>query len=228
VKGDVDAAAVLPGVCRCAIGRKDGSKRSASLLDDPRVDRGAGDPGVRDASPPRRDAAVAEIEAEHVGLLVPRQAEEVIVVRAIAVDVGRRSGGDGRSSTSEARGFGRGQTQTGSAFSRFNTNMRSQRYHPFRSLAIYTRTRSAGVMKLVNIPALGAGARKSLGVRVPPPALAQEPRRCRGQGLLATIQTPLGQWPNWLRHRSPKPAIPGSSPGCPVFRSLGKRRNSSF
>ena len=29
--------------------------------------------------------------------------------------------------------------------------------------------------------------------------------------------TPLGQWPNWLRHRSPKPAIPGSSPGCPVF-----------
>ena len=28
--------------------------------------------------------------------------------------------------------------------------------------------------------------------------------------------SPLGQWPNWLRHRSPKPAIPGSSPGCPV------------
>ncbi len=25
-----------------------------------------------------------------------------------------------------------------------------------------------------------------------------------------------GQWPNWLRHRSPKPAIPGSSPGCPA------------
>src|SRR3954454_4540549 len=23
-----------------------------------------------------------------------------------------------------------------------------------------------------------------------------------------------GHWPNWLRHRSPKPAIPGSSPGC--------------
>src|SRR3712207_2422862 len=25
-----------------------------------------------------------------------------------------------------------------------------------------------------------------------------------------------GHWPNWIRHRSPKPAIPGSSPGCPV------------
>src|SRR3954467_3877551 len=25
-----------------------------------------------------------------------------------------------------------------------------------------------------------------------------------------------GHWPNWLRHRSPKPAIPGSSPGCPA------------
>lgn len=33
---------------------------------------------------------------------------------------------------------------------------------------------------------------------------------------LVTIRIPLGQWPNWLRHRSPKPAIPGSSPGCPV------------
>ena len=33
---------------------------------------------------------------------------------------------------------------------------------------------------------------------------------------LVTIRLPLGQWPNWLRHRSPKPAIPGSSPGCPA------------
>ena len=33
--------------------------------------------------------------------------------------------------------------------------------------------------------------------------------------------TASGQWPNWLRHRSPKPAIPGSSPGCPVFARRG-------
>jgi hypothetical protein len=35
-----------------------------------------------------------------------------------------------------------------------------------------------------------------------------------------------GQWPNWLRHRSPKPAIPGSSPGCPALsRSLSLDRH---
>src|SRR3954452_9796084 len=28
-----------------------------------------------------------------------------------------------------------------------------------------------------------------------------------------------GHWPNWLRHRSPKPAIRGSSPGCPARQS---------
>ena len=27
---------------------------------------------------------------------------------------------------------------------------------------------------------------------------------------------PQGHWPNWLRHRPPKSAIPGSSPGCPA------------
>ena len=27
-----------------------------------------------------------------------------------------------------------------------------------------------------------------------------------------------GHWPNWLRHRPPKSAIPGSSPGCPAPR----------
>ncbi len=26
-----------------------------------------------------------------------------------------------------------------------------------------------------------------------------------------------GHWPNWLRHRPPKSAIPGSSPGCPAL-----------
>src|SRR4029077_17901376 len=39
------------------------------------------------------------------------------------------------------------------------------------------------------------------------------------------LAAPLGQWPNWLRHRSPKPEIPGSSPGCPARNPFSEARN---
>jgi hypothetical protein len=42
------------------------------------------------------------------------------------------------------------------------------------------------------------------------------PRGTASLGVTATLSRPKGQWPNWLRHRSPKPGIPGSSPGCPA------------
>ena len=69
------------------------------------------------------------------------------------------------------------------------------------------------MVKLVDTPALGAGARKSLGVRVPPPAsrhrVSASARALRSRALWGSGQ--IGQ-----RLRSPKPAIPGSSPGCPA------------
>ena len=36
-----------------------------------------------------------------------------------------------------------------------------------------------------------------------------------------------GHWPNWLRHRPPKPGIPGSSPGCPASQTEPPPRGSS-
>ena len=41
--------------------------------------------------------------------------------------------------------------------------------------------------------------------------------------LLIDRPGPRGQWPNWIRHRSPKPAIPGSSPGSRSPRRTMRR-----
>ena len=43
---------------------------------------------------------------------------------------------------------------------------------------------------------------------------------------IGTIRDREGQWPNWIRLRSPKPAIPGSSPGCPVETFRCGRRST--
>jgi glycine/D-amino acid oxidase-like deaminating enzyme/nitrite reductase/ring-hydroxylating ferredoxin subunit len=42
---------------------------------------------------------------------------------------------------------------------------------------------------------------------------------------VGTMAPALGQWPNWIRHRSPKPAIPGSSPGCPALTAADSFRS---
>ena len=44
-------------------------------------------------------------------------------------------------------------------------------------------------------------------------------RRRIFRSAVAYTYGPEGHWPNWIRLRSPKPAIPGSSPGCPVVSS---------
>src|SRR5262245_47879473 len=62
----------------------------------------------------------------------------------------------------------------------------------------------------VDTPALGAGARKSVGVRIPPPAYPAAP--CRYDGLL------WGSELTAMRTVS-KTVNPGSNPGSPVVES---------
>jgi hypothetical protein len=72
----------------------------------------------------------------------------------------------------------------------------------------------AGVVKLANTPALGAGARKSLGVQVPPPALriASSPAlvTIRRRGAVAQLakapvsKTGDSRFESWL----PRSALP--------------------